>query len=311
MIDAPVAAASQEEPTFFEADGETLFGILSGPASEPTGTCVVIAPGGGTPSTSAGRNRMFAALARTLADLGCHAFRFDYHGVGDSTGEVLSFHVDRPFVADLRAAVSYVRSRGFSRLIVVGSCFGARTAMAAHQSIDGIEGMVLLAPPLRDFALSERKTEGWSAVDYLVAAIRPRRLVGGENRITARRYLRFLRSGARVVGRKLRSRLGGRSDKLEWVSRPFLDGVASLIERGIPVLLLYGADDEAYADFQEARSEELGKLLDRARDRIEVQVAPGTIHGFTSLDAQAAVVERVSDWITRVTTVHPSDQPTR
>lgn len=285
--------------TFFPADGEELFGVLTSPTSSAERSCVVVLGGGQTASTSTGRNRIFVTLGRQLAALGYHAFRFDYHGIGESTGTSV-FRLDRPFVQDLDGAIDCLRRRGIDHFVLAGSCFGARTAMAAGHRIDGVEAIVLLAPPLRDFALSERRTQEWKVRDYLLSVVRPERLVGGSGRVPFRRYLRFLRSGARVSARRLRARLFGTAGRLSWVSPHFLRGVSSLIDRGVPILFVYGTEDDSYPDFEEARVGRLGDLLDRAGSSVRIDVIPGQVHGFTQTQAQGAIVELVADWIARL-----------
>lgn len=306
-MDVETDTRDLEVPLFFQAGGNTLFGVLTRPKAG--GDAAVIVLGGGmTPSTSTGRNRIFVTLSRHVASLGYHAFRFDYHGIGESTGES-TIRLDRPFVDDLVGAIGTVAERGIERYVLVGSCFGARTALAAGGRLSGIRGAVLLAPPLRDFALSERRTDGWKARDYLEVVFHPRRLVGGDERVTMRRYLRFARSGALVAIRRLRRRLTRTRDEHPWVSGRFLEGVASLVERGIPMLFLYGTDDESYPDFEEARRGRLGEILQRASGSVEIAVVPGQVHGFTQTDTQSVIVSTVGSWISRVT--GPSDGQTR
>jgi dienelactone hydrolase len=144
----------QEYPISFRAGKETLFGLLSTPQGDGPSTAVLVLGGGGTTPTAIGRNRFFVTLCRRLAALGYDALRFDYHGLGDSTGKA-DFRLDRPFLEDLEGAVALVGGRGIPSYALVGSCFGARTALSGGPSLPGLKGLVLLAPPLRDFALSE------------------------------------------------------------------------------------------------------------------------------------------------------------
>jgi pimeloyl-ACP methyl ester carboxylesterase len=295
-----MSVAPNERPCFFDSGGHTLLGILTEPIGEATGTVVLLASGGGTPSTSTERDRMFVRLARALADSGHHVFRFDWHGVGDSTGEVLTFRLDQPFLEDLAAAITFLRSSGLGRFVIVGSCFGARTTMAAHATIEGVRAVVLIAPPVRDFALSERRTLGWRLHDYVTAVVKPRRLIGGDDRITARRYLRFLKSGGRVILRRVTSGLRRQTDEPTWVSGAFVHGLTSLVERDLPTLLLYGTEDEEFLDFEEFRAGRVGRLVDRAKRSLEINILPGRVHGFTRIDSQVVTVEAISDWIGRL-----------
>ncbi len=74
-----------ELPTFFTADGEELFGMVTLPRDTAADTGVVVVAGAGTPVTT-GRNRIHVRICRELAVRGVAALRFDFHGTGESTG---------------------------------------------------------------------------------------------------------------------------------------------------------------------------------------------------------------------------------
>lgn len=153
-------AAHEDAPFFFPAGEEMLFGVLTRPTGEANGTTVTMLTGGGY-LTSTHRNRMYVRLSRRLAALGYHTLRFDYHGTGESTGSARQFHIDEPFVEDLAGAIGWLEGQGLSRHVLVGSCFGSRTALACSPQIPGLERLVLLSPPARDV----RYVEGQERVD--------------------------------------------------------------------------------------------------------------------------------------------------
>lgn len=291
------SAATREVPIYFPAGEETLFGVLAMPRSQPVQKAVVVLGGGNTPSPSTGRNGVFVKLCRRLSGAGYLTLRFDYHGSGESTGTA-EFRLDRPFVKDLESAVEYVARNGINDSVLVGSCFGARTAISAGPRLSGLGGLVLLSPPLRDYGLSERKTVGWSLRDYLVCLVQPQRILGGTERVTARRYARFLQAGVRILGRKLvtASRLGKKHEP-SWASKHFLDPLSELVEKNVPILFVYGTEDDDYQDFQEASQGSLGEILARGRKNVEVRVLPGRVHGFTQIHTQERILETIADWI--------------
>jgi len=162
-------AAYREVPAFFAADGEHLFGVLTSPTGDPTGLCVTMLAGAWYgPATH--RNRLFVRLARRLAtEWGCHSLRVDFHGAGESTG-VSHLGLDDPFPGDLTGAVHWLQSQGIHRHVVVGACLGSRTALMAAPEIDGLEGLVLLAPPLGTEA--DHEAETYQVVPAVVDAFR-------------------------------------------------------------------------------------------------------------------------------------------
>ncbi|MGZ5200780.1 MAG: hydrolase 1, exosortase A system-associated, partial [Telluria sp.] len=77
-----------ERALAFPCGGDWLYGVASLPAQ--AGACGVLIVVGG-PQYRAGSHRQFTLLARSLADAGIPAMRFDYRGMGDSDGGVRSF----------------------------------------------------------------------------------------------------------------------------------------------------------------------------------------------------------------------------
>lgn len=292
------ALTTREEPIFFPAGDETLFGVLAMPQSRSFAKAVVVLGGGNTPSPSTGRNGVFVKLCRHLADLGYPTLRFDYHGSGESTGTAEDFRLDRPFVKDVQSAVECLGLYEIGETVLVGSCFGARTAISASPRLSGVGGVVVLSAPLRDFGLSEQKTVGWSLRDYLVCLVQPQRILGGTERVTARRYARFLQAGIRVLVRRLKKRTGlGTGYEPEWASKHFLRPLSDLVAQRIPILFVYGNEESEYQDFQEASQGSLGEILARGREHVEVRVLPGRVHGFTQIQTQERIIETIADWI--------------
>jgi exosortase A-associated hydrolase 1 len=107
---------------------------------------VLIVVGG--PQYRVGSHRQFVLLARSLAQAGIAAMRFDYRGMGDSDGEPRTFeHVHD----DIAAALDHFHSvvPGLQRLVLWGLCDGA-SASLAHAALDRrVTGLVLLNPWVR------------------------------------------------------------------------------------------------------------------------------------------------------------------
>src|SRR5450830_2034009 len=115
----------EERSLSFTCDGAQLFGIASIPAV-PAARGVLIVVGG--PQYRAGSHRQFALLARSLAARGIPALRFDYRGMGDSSGAARDFNdVD----ADLRAAVDEFCARvpSLREVVIWGLCDAASAAL--------------------------------------------------------------------------------------------------------------------------------------------------------------------------------------
>jgi len=141
-------AAIDERALAFACGGERLYGILSLPvtsaSSSRRGVLVVV----GGPQYRAGSHRQFTLLARSLASDGIAVMRFDYRGMGDSSGQ------PRPFDSiddDLRAAIDTFQAAvpGLEEVVLWGLC-DAASAIGMYAARDTrVAGLVLLNPWVR------------------------------------------------------------------------------------------------------------------------------------------------------------------
>jgi pimeloyl-ACP methyl ester carboxylesterase len=291
------ASSRDESPAFFEADDHALFGILTAPTVDALGVIVIVVTAAGT--LSADRNRVGVRLCRHVAGLGFHAMRFDYRGTGESEGDSQRFRLDEPFTADLMGAVDWARKAGLERVVLVGSCFGSRTALACAPYIDGLEGLVLMATPVRDYEMGERIATGLGTrggvLDFARHAVRPRVLRGLFDADKRRAYARITRAAWRnlTTGRENADGHGQSG-----ASPLFLSGLGHVVRRSVPTLLVYGSDEDLWRDFDRARSGRLGELL-AGSDTIELLRLPGEVHGYKSVSVQDEVIRAVSDWLRR------------
>ena len=87
-LPAAATSAYSEQALRIACAGDTLIGILAKP-QRPAAVGVLIIVGG--PQYRAGSHRQFTLLARHLADAGHAVLRFDYRGMGDSSGDARDF----------------------------------------------------------------------------------------------------------------------------------------------------------------------------------------------------------------------------
>jgi len=292
----------EETPFFVHAGGEDIFGVLSAPTAEPRGIAALVLSGGAYVGAT-NRNRVSVRIARDLAAMGFHAVRMDYHGVGDSTGDIDTYPLDRPFVEDILPAVRMMEERGVDRFVLVGTtCFGARTALSTAVRIRNVSGVVLLAAPLRDFP-NAVNPDATPAQHYLRRALSPRTFAALRDPGKRRQYATTARWKASSAAGRLRSRLvsSGPPPVADGMSPTFYEPLAELAERGVPVLIGYGIEDQFYSDFLAARAKpRLARLLDAPGSRIEVRTVEGSIHALRRISAQDAMVELTTDWLTEL-----------
>lgn len=135
-----------ELPLTFDCEGDRLYGIVAVPPQPVSDVGVVIAVGG--PQYRAGSHRQFTLLARSLADAGVPALRFDVRGMGDSHGEFPGFEALGP---DLRAAARAMRDAqpGVRRIVFWGLCDAASAILMNLDTLPAVAGAVLLNPWVR------------------------------------------------------------------------------------------------------------------------------------------------------------------
>ena len=137
----------KELPVIFDCAGERLLGVISVP-NQPTDTGVLILVGGR--QYRAGSHRQFVLLSRRLASADFCCMRFDFRGMGDSTGAPQSFEV---VDADLAAALAAFKTHcpHLKRVVLWGLCDAATAAVLYWQRTQDpfVAGLCLVNPWLR------------------------------------------------------------------------------------------------------------------------------------------------------------------
>lgn len=95
-------------------------------------------------------NKVVTTVLRAARDLGMNTLRFNFRGVGNSTGK----HDDgRGEQVDVATAVKYARETlGWQKIILAGFSFGAGMAcLHACDHPEGLAGLFLIAPAVHHF----------------------------------------------------------------------------------------------------------------------------------------------------------------
>lgn len=140
----------REEPVRFACTGETLFGILARPETAAELGIVLVVGG---PQTRVGSHRQFTLLSRALATAGYAVLRFDYRGMGDSTGEQRTFEAISP---DVGAAIDALQAAcpAIRNIVLWGLCDAAAASLLYWDETRDkrIAGLCLLNPWVRSEA---------------------------------------------------------------------------------------------------------------------------------------------------------------
>jgi pimeloyl-ACP methyl ester carboxylesterase len=291
---------------FYPEPDKTYFGIISTPTVSPmskTGVILLSGTFGGT--TTLGRNRMWLKMARSLADRGFPVLRFDYAGIGDSIGDAVCYALENPAIPELRAGFDLLASRGVEQFVVVGTCYGSRTALAGSVGESRVRGIHLLVPPVRT------GTKGVGGAEHLseyvgTASLAKRALSFRVIRKLFRSKKARLAAG-NVLSMKLKSVLGRKNGDLAEAAKPsreaaegFHRPLRRLLDDGVRVMMLFGTNDFFWTEFEEAKAGRLGKDLKRHDDLIEIETMPGILRGFLSVRVQDESIRSVVDWVERI-----------
>ena len=94
-------------------------------------------------------NKVVTTLMRTYRDLGIHAVRFNFRGVGQSEGE---FDHANGELDDLMCVASWVKEQlRPSALLLAGFSFGSSIAARASYLLGPIAHLTLVAPPIERY----------------------------------------------------------------------------------------------------------------------------------------------------------------
>jgi hypothetical protein len=168
----------------FFSDGACISGLLTLPARTPAAG-VVLAHGYCNDKHEFGG---FDAAAAVLAEAGYAVLRFDFRGCGESDGIPGRMLVSSEWPADLRSAITYLRSRAevdAERIGVVGQSMGGGMVALAAAIDPRIRCAVSWAGVSngerwqRDLWMTRHGEQGWRAFLAQIEADRVRRVATG------------------------------------------------------------------------------------------------------------------------------------
>ena len=138
--------------TFLNESGLRLFGTLHRPTqpNDALPTVILLSPG---VKMRVGPGRLYVPLTELMNSLGYTVLRFDFHGLGDSEGELeetmladVYNHIEvGRYVGDTLSAMRWLREQhGSKRFMLGGLCGGAITALLAAQRDPSVESLLSL-----------------------------------------------------------------------------------------------------------------------------------------------------------------------
>jgi alpha/beta superfamily hydrolase len=295
----PAASSWNEVPVFFQRSDAELFGILTRPSAPSNETGVLLSWGGG-PYPSCGRNQIRTRLARQLAARGYHALRYDYAGVGESTGIQQLVRFDKPWVSDVTAAHEQLAAQDVHQTVLLGYCFGGRSTLASLGRVGRPAAVILIAVPVADMdhteMLSKHQSIAWNAKQAF--SLRTlRNLTRPKKR---RRYARIIKSRVESVFRRATGALGANGAAGGDEAKGIVAAVQYLVDQRIPTLFVYSTGDPAWLDFCAAREGALASSLTSGGDLFTIHPIEASVRDLQSQVAlQDQVLEVVTEWLER------------
>lgn len=269
-----------EIPVLFAAGSERMLGIAT-PAATPSATGVLILVGGR--QYRAGSHRQFVLLARRLAGAGYCAFRFDFRGMGDSSGAQRGFEdVD----ADIAAAIDAFQAHcpALRRVVLWGLCDAATAAVlyASRRRDARVAALCLVNPWLRSEAgLARTRVRHYYRERLLAPEFWGKLLRGQVGPI-------------RALAEYLANRRLGKNSAVAGYQRLMLDGMNAFPG---PMLLLLAARDLTAREFLDRLQEDraAAALLQQSRvKRIDIADAD---HTFSRASWRGAAEDAVVAWL--------------
>ena len=279
----------------FECEGEQLLGILTLPgrdaASTSAHTAMLIVVGG--PQYRVGSHRQFTLSARAAAAAGMPVLRFDYRGMGDSSGALRQFEgVER----DIAAAIDALQRRcpSVRSVVLYGLCDAASASLLYWDATRDarVAAMCLLNPWVR----SEAGLARVHVTHYYTQRLRDpafwRKLLRGE---VARDALGgALRSVRQALGSGRRCQPGG-------VDAPQLAYQQRMARAWMafdgPLLLLLSGRDFTAQEFLQCAGREPAWAGALSRPRLSQHTLADADHTFSALQAQRRADALLVDWL--------------
>jgi pimeloyl-ACP methyl ester carboxylesterase len=261
----------REYPVFVPWRGEDhLAAVIAVPERDPRGL-VVLCGVPGAPRSH--RYQMWARAAERLCEEGVASIRWEYRGLDDSTGAASEVSMAvTPIDQTIEVTRFAQRAVGVDKVVGVGNCMGAQSALSLAAELEECMGAVCFLPQLTKQRAGRRAF-----------------------RRAARGQLRFLRS------RLVRGLVIGPLSRFGPPMRPTVREPLPRALEHARVLFVYDREhlDARSRAFPKIRAV-VNRLPESHRGRFELRVLPSWgLDRFGSLESQESALDAILDWVGR------------
>lgn len=283
-----------ERAVIFRVGSDELLGILH-PGTEAARRGVLIAVGG--PQYRVGSHRQFVLLARHLAARGIPVFRFDFRGMGDSSGRQRTF---REVHEDMEAAMDAFAEEvpNIREVMIWGLCGAASAALFYAWRDARVAGLVLVNPWVRT---NEGLARAYLKTYYLQRLLSRDFWAGAlHGRLNPWVSVKSLARMTRTALR-LRSSTDSGAIGADLADGPLPDRMAEGWRRfSGPILVVLSGDDLTAAEFRDVATNApaWNGLLEESR--VTLRELPGANHTFSRREWRDQVAAWTEHWVRTV-----------
>lgn len=298
---------------FNNRNGQALFGTLHQPKPQPDGrpAVVLLSPG---IKMRVGPHRLYNRLTQFYNRHGFTVFKFDFHGLGDSGGElehqflhqVYNDTESGRFVDDSEDALDWLETTfGFKSFIVGGLCGGAITGLLLAEKDDRVKALFSLAltvtlssgPAGRSLHAGHRELAslGKGYIRNLTSIKSWARLLTFQTEFKT--LLRSLSQLASPNAKQSASDNEIQSHSDSNANPLFPRAFLSVARSGRKLLLIYSTADRTYWDFQEKFAEPFANELEGLPDTFELHLIEKANHVFSFREWEEQIYEITTPWL--------------
>lgn len=278
-----------EQPITFDCEGDQLVGILHRTVGPVARIAVLVVVGG--PQYRVGSHRQFVLMAREIAAAGVPVLRFDYRGMGDSSGEPRTFEA---IDSDIRAGVDLLMREqpSVEGVICYGLCDAASALLGYCTSDTRIAGLILANPWVRtETGQAKAFIRHYYPRRLLQRAFWKKLLAGQVDAMTA------VRGAAGALWTSSGRQPGARPDSDPCYLQRMQEGLRHV---SVPVLVQLSDADLTAREFQDLTESSPPWRKAVRRPNVTLETIKHADHTFSTADAFSRSTRSVLDWLMRV-----------
>ncbi len=278
-----------EIPKVFACQGESLMGVLHHVSNDQKIGVVIIVGG---PQYRVGSHRQFVLLARYLAKQKIPVLRFDYRGMGDSSGTLHDFDSVKD---DIRAAIDVLMNAqpSLEKVVLWGLCDAASASLMYAGSDKRVSGLILLNPWVRTEAGEARAyLKHYYIKRFLTKAFWAKVFSGKFNLYASLRSFLSLTKAVRQSSEKLSA--ANQDDDARPLPERMLSGLKQFAGQSLVILSGQDLTADQFRDLVASSADWRNTLKQKS---VELKNVEEANHTFSSENWRGLVEKMSCEWI--------------